>query len=237
LRFVATPAAGREKLELDPSGQVRSVHGHFHGKIMAESLLAMMLFYSRRLDVCVDDRRARRYEREQFSTTRRLAGQSVLIIGYGPLGRECARLLTGLGMRVIGIKRNPSVDPAPAQAVHPIEKLHTLLPEVDHVVLTLPGDTGTDHLISATELSLMRPSASLYNLGRGNSVDELALVHALVQGKLAHAFLDVFEREPLPDGSPLWEAPNLALLPHASAISSEYLDLWFEELGGELSAS
>jgi phosphoglycerate dehydrogenase-like enzyme len=235
LRFVATPAAGRESLEPDASGRVRAVHGHFHGKIMAESLLGMMLFHSRRLDVCVDDRRARRYEREQFSMTQRLAGQSALIIGYGPLGRECARLLGAVGMRVVGVKRNANVDPAPAQAVHPIERLHALLPEFDHVVLTLPSDTGTDHLIAAAELSLLRRSACLYNLGRGNAVDELALVCALAEGKLAHAFLDVFEREPLPADSPLWDAPNLALLPHASAISSEYLDLWFEELSVELS--
>lgn len=236
LRFVATPAAGREKLEPDPSRRVRAVHGHFHGKIMAESLLGMMLFHSRRLDVCVDDRRARRYEREQFSTTRRLAGQSVLIIGYGPLGRECARLLTALGLRVVGVKRNANVDPAPAEAVHPIERLHELLPEFDHVVLTLPSDTGTEHLIGEAELELLKSSASLYNIGRGNAVDEVALVRALAGGKLAHAFLDVFEREPLPADSPLWDAPNLALLPHASAISAEYLDLWFEELGVELSA-
>ena len=237
LRFVATPAAGREKLEPDASGRVRAVHGHFHGKIMAESLLGMMLFHSRRLDVCVDDRRARRYERQQFSATRRLAGQSALIVGYGPLGRECARLLGAVGMRVVGVKRNANVDPAPAQAVHPIERLHALLPEFDHVVLTLPSDTGTEHLIAAPELSLLRKSACLYNLGRGNAIDERSLVLALEEGKLAHAFLDVFEREPLPADSPLWDAPNLALLPHASAISSEYLDLWFEELSVELSSA
>jgi D-2-hydroxyacid dehydrogenase (NADP+) len=237
LRFVATPAAGREKLEPDASGRVRAVHGHFHGKIMAESLLAMMLFHSRRLEVCVDDRRARRYEREQFSTTRRLAGQSALIIGFGPLGRECARLLSAVGLSVVGVKRNANVEPAPAQAVHPVERLHALLPEFDHIVLTLPSDTGTDHLIGAAELALLRKSASLYNLGRGNAVDELSLVRALREGKLAHAFLDVFEREPLPADSPLWDAPNLALLPHASAISAEYLDLWFEELSGELSST
>jgi phosphoglycerate dehydrogenase-like enzyme len=175
LRFVATPAAGREKLEPDVSGRVRAVHGHFHGKIMAESLLAMMLFHSRRLHVCVDDRRARRYDRQQFSATRRLAGQSALIIGYGPLGRECARLLGAVGMRVVGVKRDANVDPAPAEAVYAIERLHALLPDFDHVVLTLPSDTGTDHLIGAAELSLLRPGACLYNIGRGNAVDELSL--------------------------------------------------------------
>lgn len=237
LRFVATPAAGREKLEPDPSGRVRCVHGHFHGKIMAESLLAMMLFFARRLDVAVVDQAARRYQREAYSSTRRLAGQQALIVGFGPLGRECGRLLKAVGLRVVGLKRSPAPDPSPADAVLGIERLHECLPEADHVILTLPGDTGTDHLIGAPELSLLRPSATLYNLGRGNAVDEAALLRALEAGRLAHAFLDVFEREPLPADSPLWRAKNLALLPHASAISSEYLDLWFEELAPELGAS
>jgi len=235
LCFVATPAAGREKVEPDASGRVRNLHGHFHGKIMAESLLGMLLFFSRRLDACVEDRRARRYAREPYSTTRRLAGQQALIVGYGPLGRECARLLKAVGLRVIGLKRDPNVDPAPADAVHAIGDLYRLLPQADHVVVTLPSDTGTNHLFSEAEFRLMRPSASLYNLGRGNAVDETALLRALETGQLGHAFLDVFEREPLPAESPLWDAPNLALLPHASAISAEYLDLWLEELGPELS--
>lgn len=237
LRFVATPAAGRERLEPDPSGRVRHVHGHFHGKIMAESLLAMMLFFSRRLDLAIANQDARRYEREAYATTRRLHGQRALIIGFGPLGRECATLLEAVGVRCVGLKRRPDVDPGPAEAVFGVERLHGLLPEADHVVLTLPSDTGTDHLIGAAELRLMRRSAGLYNLGRGNAIDEGALLHALEAGELGHAFLDVFEREPLPAESPLWHAKNLALMPHASAISSEYLDLWFAELAPELNDS
>ncbi len=234
LTFVGTPAAGREKLEPDPSGRVRAVHGHFHGQIMAESLLAMVLHFSRRLDVCVANRALRRYDREAFAGTRRIAGQQALIVGYGPLGRECARLLKAVGMRVIGVKRNAQVDAAPADAVWPIERLHAILPEADHVVLTLPGDTGTTHLIGARELGAMRPTATLYNLGRGNAVDEAALVRALESGNIAHAFLDVFAEEPLPPDSPLWSVPGLALMPHASAVSAEYLDLWFAELDAEL---
>lgn len=231
LAFVATPAAGRERLAPDPSGRVPRRHGHFHGKIMAESLLAMLLFFSRRLDVAREAQQRRSYARDQYSTTRRLAGQRALILGYGPLGRECARLLKAVGMRVVGVKRDAAVDPGPADAVFGRERLQDLLPSTDHLVLTLPGDTGTDHLIGTPELELLRPGAGLYNLGRGNAVDEAALLLALQTGRLGHAFLDVFEREPLPPDSPLWTAPNLALLPHASAISSEYLELWFDELG------
>lgn len=235
LRFVATPAAGRERVPPDPSGRVRVLHGSFHGKIMAESLLGMLLFHARRLDLAVADQRARRYQREQYSTTRRLAGQRALIVGYGALGRECARLLKAVGLRVVGVKRQAAVDAAPADAVYPLADLPRLLSEADHVIVTLPADTGTDHMFSEQAFRAMRPSAGFYNLGRGNAVDEKALLHALEAGQLAHAFLDVFEHEPLPADSPLWSAPNLALTPHASAINAEYLDLWFEELTGELS--
>jgi D-2-hydroxyacid dehydrogenase (NADP+) len=234
LRFVATPAAGREKVEPDPRGRVRSLHGSFHGKIMAESLLGMMLFFSRRLDLAVADQRARRYERDQYSPTRRLAGQRALIVGYGALGRECARLLTAVGVRVAGVKRRTDVDPAPAEMIYPIRELHRALAETHHVIVTLPADPGTDQLFSVEAFAAMRPGAGFYNLGRGNAVDEAALVQALESGHLAHAFLDVFAREPLPADSPLWDAPNLALTPHASAINAEYLDLWFEELRSAL---
>lgn len=233
LKFVATPAAGREQVKPDPSGRVRNVHGHFHGKIMVESLLAMMLHFSRRIDVSLENQRAHVYDRTAYVETRRLSGQHALIVGYGPLGRQCARLLKALGLRVTGVKRQAAVDPAPADAVFAVEQLHELLPEADHVVLTLPSDTGTDRLLGERELGLVKPSACLYNLGRGNSVDEAALVRALAEGRLAHAFLDVFAEEPLPESSPLWETPGLALMPHASAISQDYLDLWFEELAAE----
>jgi phosphoglycerate dehydrogenase-like enzyme len=233
LRFVATPAAGRELVRPDPSGRVRTVHGHFHGKIMAESLLAMMLYFSRRLDLCVENQRARLYDRAAFVETRRLSGQHALLVGYGPLARECARLLKAFGLRVTGVKRDAAVDPAPADALFALEHLRELLPLADHIVLTLPGDTATDGMIGERELALVQPSACLYNLGRGNAVDEAALVRALTDGRLAHAFLDVFAEEPLPESSPLWDAPRLAVMPHASAISRDYLDLWFEELADE----
>lgn len=235
LRFVATPAAGREKVQPDPSGRVRAVHGSFHGKIMAESLLGMLLYFARRFDLASADQRARRYERDQYSPTRRLAGQRALIVGYGALGRECARLLKAVGLHVVGVKRQAAVDPAPADAVFALQDLPRLLPEADHVIATLPADTGTDHLFDDAAFAAMRPSAGFYNLGRGNAVDEAALLRALKASSIAHAFLDVFEREPLPNDSPLWSAPNLALTPHASAVNAEYLDLWVEELHGELS--
>jgi phosphoglycerate dehydrogenase-like enzyme len=234
LEFVATPAAGRELVAPDPSGRVRHLHGSFHGKIMAETLVGMVTFWARRFDLAEEQQRERRWDREAFSSTRRVAGQTALVVGFGALGRHCAASLKALGMRVVGVKRNPDVDVAPADAIRPASELLQLLAEADHVVVTLPGDTGADRLFDARAFAAMREHAYLYNLGRGNVVDERALVDALVQGRIAGAFLDVFASEPLPADSPLWNAPRLRLSPHAAAINREYLELWLEELAPEL---
>jgi D-2-hydroxyacid dehydrogenase (NADP+) len=235
LRLVATPAAGRERVRPDPDGRVRQVNGAFHGQIMAETLVGMVSYWARRFDVAEAQQRERRWERDAFSSTLRLAEQSALVVGYGPLGRRCAASLKALGMYVAGVKRNAAVEPAPADVVHPSSELFTVLGAADHVVATLPGDTGADHLFDDRAFAAMKQGAYFYNLGRGNVVDELALVRALERNKLGGAFLDVFEREPLPADSPLWSAPRLRLLPHASAIGRHYLDLWFAELAPELS--
>jgi len=234
LRLVATPAAGRERVAPDPSGRVRPLHGAFHGQIMGETLVAMVSYWSRRFDLAEAQQRERRFERDTFSPTRRLAEQTALVVGYGSLGRRCAQSLKALGLRVLGVKRNAAVDPAPADAVHPAAELPALLASADHVVVTLPSDTGAAHLFDARAFAAMKPGAYFYNLGRGNVVDESALLGALEHGALGGAFLDVFEHEPLPADSPLWSAPRLRLLPHASAISREYLDLWCAELAPEL---
>jgi phosphoglycerate dehydrogenase-like enzyme len=234
LELVATPAAGRERVAPDPSGRVRQFHGAFHGKIMAETLVGMVAFWSRRFDLAEQQQRARRAEREAFSTTRRLSGQTALVVGFGALGRHCGAQLKALGMRVIGVRRKAVGDAAPADVLRPASELRALLAEADHVVVTLPGDTGADRLFDARTFAAMRSSAYFYNLGRGNVVDERALVEALERGTIAGAFLDVFAVEPLPADSPLWDAPRLRLLPHASAINHDYLDLWFEELAPEL---
>jgi D-2-hydroxyacid dehydrogenase (NADP+) len=234
LQMVATPAAGRERVAPDPDGRVRVVHGAFHGRIMAETLVAMVAYFARRLDLADVQQRERRFERDGFSRTRPLSHQTALIVGYGPLGRHCAASLKSLGLRVLGVKRNYTVDPAPAEAVFPVSELYALLAQADHIVVTLPSDTGTDRLFDERAFAAMKPGAHFYNLGRGNAVDEAALVSALERRTIAGAFLDVFAREPLPPTSPLWDAPGLRIMPHASAIRADYLDLWFAELYGEL---
>lgn len=234
LAHVFTPAAGKEAIEPDPSGRASLHFGHFHGHLMAESLVGMMLFMNRRFGVALSAQRERRWEREVYSDSRRLAGQTALIVGYGAIGEHCGRLLKALGMRVHGLRRDPSRGGAFADRVFGADALLEAVAHADHVACVLPGDTGTDSLLGAPAFARMKATAYVYNLGRGNAVDAPALVSALKSGQIAGAFLDVVPEEPLPASSPLWDVPNLYLTPHASAIQAEYLDLYFEDLGREL---
>jgi D-2-hydroxyacid dehydrogenase (NADP+) len=234
LRHVLTPAAGRDRIQADPSGRVQLHFGQFHGILMAESLLGMMYFLNRRLGVAVANQRLHGWAPRAYEGTRRLAGQTALIIGYGSIGRRAAALLTAVGVQVHGVKRDVRHGGEGAQRLFPREELPAALPLADHVVCILPRDPGTDHLLDAAAFAQMRDGAFVYNLGRGNAIEPGALVAALASGKLGGAFLDVCPDEPLPADSPLWDAPNLYLTPHASAIYDEYLDLYFDELAALL---
>jgi phosphoglycerate dehydrogenase-like enzyme len=121
-------------------------------------------------------------------------------------------------MRVIGVRRRPRGD-EPCET-WPIAELSKLLPQADCLVLALPLTDDTRHLIDAAALAAMKRSAVLVNIGRGGLVDEGALTAALRAGSLAGAGLDVFEVEPLPPTSPLWELPNVIITPHSSGTSS-----------------
>ncbi len=234
LAHVFTPAAGKEGIEPDPSGRVSLHFGRFHGHLMAESLIGMVLFMNRRFGMAQAAQHGRRWDRSVYVDTHRLAGQTALIVGYGAIGEHCGRLLKGLGVRVHGVRRDPSRGGAFADRVFGVDALLDAVQDADHVVCVLPGDTGTDSLLGAAAFARMKPTAYVYNLGRGNAIDTPALTSALNSGQIAGAFLDVVPEEPLPESSPLWGVPNLYLTPHASAIHAEYLDLYFEELHQEL---
>ena len=230
LKYVFTPSAGRERIQADPRGKVELHFGQFHGTMMAESLLGMMLFMNRRFGVALENQRAHAWEPRAYETTRRLAQQTALIVGYGAIGHRAAALLSAVGVQVHGLKRDVEHGAAGVDRLFARDELHDALALADHVACILPADTGTDQLLDAAAFARMKPGAFVYNLGRGNAIDHAALVGALGSGALGGAFLDVWPEEPLPADSPLWGVPKLFLTPHASAIYQDYLDLYFDEL-------
>jgi D-2-hydroxyacid dehydrogenase (NADP+) len=141
-------------------------------------------------------------------------GRTMGIIGLGSIGAEVARLAQHFGIRVIGVRRSPHGD-EPCET-WPTQRLHELLPLVDDLVLTAPLTDATRNIIGATELALLPRGAHLINIGRGQLVDEPALIAALQSRHLGGAALDVFVVEPLPADNPLWDLPNVIVTPHSA---------------------
>jgi phosphoglycerate dehydrogenase-like enzyme len=149
-------------------------------------------------------------------------GKTVGIVGLGNIGAEAGRLAKAIGCRVIGSRRSVTVARENAEGVDlllPPRDLPRLLEESDFVVLAAPSTSETAALIDADAIERMKPTAFLINIARGPIVDEGALVDALKRGRIAGAALDVFQREPLPEDSELWDLPQVLITPHHSSAS------------------
>lgn len=237
LKALFTPAAGHDWVAEDPTGRVRTFYGTFHGRIMRESLLSMMLHFNRHWGKSLSDQQNRIWDRLGYNGCVALFSQRVLLVGFGALGQSIAELLKAIGMHITAVKRNtlgfegnPIVDKVIA-----FDKLEEELPSADHVVFILPGGPETDGIFTAGHFKAMKAGSHLYNVGRGNCYTEQDLLFALTNGPLGGAGLDVFAVEPLPPDSPLWELPNVLITPHSSAISREYIDLFIQEWAENIS--
>jgi phosphoglycerate dehydrogenase-like enzyme len=150
---------------------------------------------------------------------RDLRGQTMVVIGIGAIGNEIARLAQALGLYVIGVQRRPKSQQHRVDEMHPPTRLGELLPRADWLVVACPLTDETRRLIDAAALARLPVGARVINVARGQIIEEAAMIDALRSGRLAGAYLDVFETEPLPADSALWELPNVLLSPHDSACS------------------
>jgi len=146
-----------------------------------------------------------------------LTGKTVVLVGYGAIGKEIERMLAPFDVEMKRVARNARTEPK----VHAVSELDGLLPRADVVVLILPATEESRGLIGARQLGLMRQGALLVNAARGPVVDTDALVAALNSGRI-RAALDVTDPEPLPEGHPLWSCPNLLITPHVGASTPEF---------------
>lgn len=234
LKILSTPSAGRELVRARPRPGLEIVFASFHGELMAETVLGMMLAFARGIAQSAEPMRAGEWPRREVAeAVRPLRGSHAVVLGFGHIGKWIARTLKPLGVRVTGVNRSNLERPSffgPRDRVVPVSRLDDELPEADHLVVAVPSDTGTDNLIDAGRLALLPAGAYVYNLGRGNAVDLDALREALVAGRLAGAGLDVFPEEPLPADAAIRSCPRLVMTPHVSAFGPNYLDLYVDEL-------
>jgi phosphoglycerate dehydrogenase-like enzyme len=163
-----------------------------------------------------------------------VAGKTAVVIGFGDLGQAAGRAAKKLGARVIAVTRSGRAA-RPADAVYPVSRIDRVLPMADFVIVTVPLTPETRNLLDRRRLDLLKPEAALVNIGRSPVVDYDALRAKLAQGTLAGAVLDVFQPEPLSADSPLWDTPDLVVMPHVSCDDPRYidrlLDFWFENFG------
>ena len=229
LRWIHSTAASVTGMlfpELVASDVVVTNARGLHADAMAEHALAMMLAFARKLHHARDAQRVREWTQaplwEEPPAIGSLAGATLGLVGLGKVGSAIAVRARAMGMRVIAARVHPASAPAPADEQWHVSRLRELLPRVDWLVLAAPHTPETERLIGREELSLMKSSARLMNLGRGALVDEAALIDALRTRRLAGAALDVFEEEPLPRTSPLWDMTEVILTPHTSGLGPRY---------------
>jgi phosphoglycerate dehydrogenase-like enzyme len=187
----------------------------------AQHVLAMMLALGRQLLPSYRDQitdQSWHYAERRYDS-RLLNGQTVLLLGFGAIGRRLAELLAPFGMTLIAVRRQ--IRSERGVRIVPEEHVSAALAQADHVVNILPDNASTRNYVNARRLSCLKPGARFYNVGRGTTVDQRALLDALHSKRLAAAYLDVFETEPLPPGDPLWTAPNCYITPHTAGGRSD----------------
>lgn len=216
LRWIQLASAGADRLiNTRPDIILTNASGTF-GIPIAEWVIGAMVTLSRHLHIYRDRQKQARWE--GMPAAKEIHGSTVGILGLGDIGQEVAKRAKAMGARVIGSRRTAAPAPEGVDALMPIDDM---LPQVDFLVMALPGTAETERIMSAERLRLMKPGSFFLNVGRGTSVDEPALIEMLRSGHLAGAALDVTAVEPLPADSPLWQMEQVLITPHCSGRSLE----------------
>jgi phosphoglycerate dehydrogenase-like enzyme len=207
----------------DPDLVVSTVSGT-HPIAMTEFVLGMLLYFAKRLGQFREQQVRHEWRK---AVVDELHEATVAIVGYGTIGQALAAALRALGMRIVGVRRSP--DPAGSTpptlaALYGPDDLPRALAEARYVVSILPRTPETEGFWTDATFALLPPGAVFVNVGRGRTVDEAALLRALRTGQLTGAGLDVFATEPLPPDSPLWDEPNVLIVPHTGSETIHYTD-------------
>src|SRR5215472_7374873 len=232
LRWVHAPTAAVHQFmfpELINSEVVLTNSTEVHGPVVAEHVIALVFALAKKIPQAALLQRKRVWGQEgmwnEGQHLKEIGGATLGLIGVGSIGRRVAQMASGLGMRVIAVREHVEKGrPEGVETVFSPVQLGELLGQSDYVVVAAPLLPSTTRLIDAPRLAMMKPGAFLINVGRGPLVDEGALADALRSRRIAGAALDVFEHEPLPSDSPLWELDGLLITPHTAGLTEKLWD-------------
>lgn len=240
LKWIQTAGAGVERVVSDGFGDRGIVLTNGSGVMapnMAEHIIGMMLAFARGFPALMDGQQAHSWKNGVgMDTVFELGGQSALLIGLGDIALATAQRLKAFGVQVIGVRRSQSGEGPPPHVdrVVSIAELDSVLGDADHVISSVPHTAETVHMFDGDRFARFKDEAYFYNVGRGTSVVQPALIQALESGKLGGAGLDVTDPEPLPENDPLWDAPNVFITAHTAGATPFFrqrvLDLFGENL-------
>ena len=192
-----------------------------HGDAIGETVAAYLLAFARRLPGVVTAQSDAEWSPPAWDEAWTVRGERACVVGLGTLGRGIVDRLTGLGVEVTGVRRTPTPEPG-VERVYTPSNLRSAVADARFVIAAVPLTDATTGLIDAEILEAMREDAYLVNVARGEVVDQDALITALDDGEIAGAALDVFETEPLPASSPLWEMDEVIVSPHCAGFTHRY---------------
>lgn len=211
-----------KKTGLDKTDIIITTARGVHSGPLAEWTGMALLMHFRKARFLEAEQRAHRWERY---CDQEVAGRTLLTIGAGDLARGVAVVGRALGMRIIAVTRRPEKNREHRHlfdGIYGVSELRRLLPLADAIVSTVPETMETHNMLDRSAIAAMRDGCAFVNIGRGSTVDEVAMIDALRIGKIAFAALDVAAIEPLPASSPLWDMPNVLICPHsASTVTTE----------------
>lgn len=214
--------------EIKPGSFTLTSASGVHGVPITEQIMAYLLIFSRAMGPSIRGQRQRIWQESRRQPRFELEGKRCLLAGVGAIGRHFARVAAAFGMEVVGVRRGRSTEPvAGTVRVVSLENLEAELPHAEILVITLPLTPETHHLFDRRRLELLPRGAFIVNIGRGPVIKEDDLIALLKEGRIGGAGLDVFETEPLPPESPLWEMENVIITPHFAGFTPRYEErLW-----------
>lgn len=227
LKWIMVLSAGMDRMPFGEISKrdilVTNVRG-IHAQPMAEYAISMLLQVSRKAKTLLAQEQKEEWSRRPVMNE--ISGKTMVLLGTGAIPQEVARLAKAFHMKTIGISKSGRSRPN-FDKVYPVSQIGIVLPVADFIVAALPSTPDTKNMLTAAHFKGMPKHSIFLNMGRGDLVSSEIILDAVRGGEIAHAVLDVFEEEPLPEGHPLWKEEKVTITPHISGISPQYVPRGF----------